>query len=119
MTASEPIDRTALNAILDATGGDSAFLAEMIDAYLEDAAGLFGAIDGALASGQPEVWRRAAHSLKSNSATFGAGPLSELCREIEARGKAGEIDGLSSLLDAARAEYARVRSVLRVARAEL
>jgi len=119
MTASEPIDPTALDALLDATGGDSAFLAEMIDAYLEDAADLFGAIEGALAGGQPEEWRRAAHSLKSNSATFGAVPLSEMCREIEERGEAGEIDGLSSLLDAARAEYARVRSVLRAARAEL
>ena len=120
MSAAEPLESAALDALLDATGGDPAFLAEMIDAYLADADGLFDAIDGALAGARPEELRRAAHSLKSNSATFGAMTLAEICREIEERGKSGEIDaGLPVLISQARAEFTRVRDVLQATRAEL
>ena len=36
----------------------------------------------ALSDGDCEAFRRAAHSLKSNSATFGAMTLSAQCREL-------------------------------------
>src|SRR4051812_9419899 len=120
MTAPEPLDSAALDTLLDATGGDPAFLAEMIDAYLDDTVGLFETIDGALAGGRPDELRRAAHSLKSNSATFGAMTLSAICREIEERSASEELDaGLPALIEQARAEYARVRDALQITRAEL
>src|SRR5215213_3025417 len=108
MSSSEPLDSAALDSLLDATGGDPAFLAEMIDAYLTDSIELFSTIDGAFAGGRPDELRRAAHSLKSYSATFGAMALAETCREIEERAKAGELaESLSPLIESARAEYAR------------
>jgi HPt (histidine-containing phosphotransfer) domain-containing protein len=77
-------------------------------------------MDRALAGELPEELRRAAHSLKSNSATFGAMTLADTCRQIEERGKAGELDaGVSSLIESARAEFDRVRDVLQATRAEL
>ena len=48
------------------------FLAEMIDTFLDDAPGLMAEIEGAVASGDAAALRRAAHTLKSNSRTFGA-----------------------------------------------
>ena len=119
MTESQPIAAAALDALLDATGGDPAFLGEMIDAYLADSAELFDAMDGALAGERPDDLQRAAHSLKSNSATFGALVLADICRQIEERAKAGEIEDLASSIETARAEYGRVQPVLDAARAEL
>jgi HPt (histidine-containing phosphotransfer) domain-containing protein len=120
MTSSGPLDSTALTTLLDATGGDPAFLAEMIDAYLADSTALFGTIDAALAGGRPAELQRAAHSLKSNSATFGAMALAEICKGIEERCKSGRLDAdLPGLVEAARAEYAQVRDVLETTRSEL
>jgi len=120
MSSSDPLDSAALDMLLDATGGDPAFLAEMIDAYLTDSTALFAAIDDALSASRSEDLRRAAHSLKSNSATFGAMTLAETCRQIEERAKAGKLDAnLSPLIESARAEYARARDVLQATRAEL
>lgn len=120
MSASNPLDSASLDALLDATGGDPSFLAEMIDAYLVDTDGLFLMMDGALTGGRADELRRAAHSLKSNSATFGAMRLSDLCRAIEERGRSGDLsDSLFVLIDEARAEYARVRELLQATRAEL
>jgi HPt (histidine-containing phosphotransfer) domain-containing protein len=114
------LDSAALDALLDATGGDPAFLAEMIDSYLADSVDLFAAIDAALASGRTDEVRRAAHSLKSNSATFGAMSLADTCRQIEERAKAGDLDGtVVSLIESASAEFVRVRDVLRATRTEL
>ena len=84
MSGSEPLDSAALDVLLDATGGDPTFLAEMIDTYLTDSAELLATIDDALAVGRADDLRRAAHSFKSNSATFGAATLAETCRQIEA-----------------------------------
>jgi HPt (histidine-containing phosphotransfer) domain-containing protein len=119
MSSSEPLDSAALDALLDATGGDPAFLAEMIDTYLTDSVELLAAIDGALVNGRADDLRRAAHSFKSNSATFGAMILSETCRQIEEQAKTGELaDSLAPLVESARQEFARVRDVLLVTRAE-
>ena len=120
MSISEPLDSAALDALLDATGGDPAFLAEMIDTYLTDSAELLAAIDSALVNGRPDDLRRAAHRVKSNRATFGAMTLSEPCRQVEEQAKAGALaEPLPSLIEAARDEFARVRDVLLVTRAEL
>jgi HPt (histidine-containing phosphotransfer) domain-containing protein len=119
MSSSEPLDSSALDALLDATGGDPAFLAEMIDTYLADSAEQFTAIDNALAGGEAGELRRASHSLKSNSATFGALNLAETCRQIEDLAKAENLDVLPPLIALAKSEYDRVRGVLETTRAEL
>src|SRR4051794_12190394 len=106
MSNSQPLDSAALDALLDATGGDPAFLAEMIDTYLTDSAELLTAIDIALVNGRADDLRRAAHSFKSNSATFGAMLLSETCRQIEEQAKTGELaDALPPLVESAREEF--------------
>jgi HPt (histidine-containing phosphotransfer) domain-containing protein len=109
---SPTIDRSALESILDATGGDPEFLAEMIDEFLADSPQLLAAMRAALASGNAAELRRAAHSLKSNSSNFGAHALAELCRELEERGKAGALDGASELFSQIEAEYQLVEPAL-------
>jgi HPt (histidine-containing phosphotransfer) domain-containing protein len=75
---------------------------------------LRAAVDGRDA----ETARRVAHTLKSNGATFGAQPFSELCRELEALGRSGELDAAPALLQRAEEEWGRVREALGAARQE-
>ena len=56
------------------------------------------AMRGALADANVEEFRRAAHSLKSNSANLGAMTLAALAKELEMMGKAG-IKGLQPPAD--------------------
>ena len=83
MTENDVIDPAALDALMETTGGDPDFLGELIDVFLTDAVELLAAMDGALAGGDAGALRRAAHSLKSNAATFGATRLTALARQLE------------------------------------
>ena len=55
---------------------------------------------------------RAAHTLKSNSAEFGATSLHHLCKDLEAMGKAGTLDGAAQLVTQTETEYERVKVAL-------
>ena len=117
MAEPDVLDRAALADLLAMTGGDPAFLAELVDTYVADTPQQLATIRQSLESGDAEAVRRAAHSLKSNSATFGAATLAELGAQIEARGKGGELAGTDELVARADAEYARVRRALRALQA--
>jgi HPt (histidine-containing phosphotransfer) domain-containing protein len=101
------LDPSALAALRD-LGGDE-FVADLVDTFLEEAPALLRALHGTDAG---EV-RRAAHTLKSNGATFGATRFSELCRELELQAQAGDLTGASPLADRIEAEYALVTAELR------
>ena len=116
MSEQEPINRTALDDLLATTGGDPAFLAELIDTYFEDSETLLPTMRNAVVAGSAEQLRRAAHSLKSNSASFGAQELTVLCRELEEQGRAGSLGGAAERLAQVEAEYDRVRRALEAAR---
>ena len=55
----------------------------------------------------------AAHSLKSNSASFGAGVLSELCRELEHAAQRGDLTNAESRLQVIEAAFEDVQRELR------
>jgi HPt (histidine-containing phosphotransfer) domain-containing protein len=110
------IDRSALDALLETTGGDADFFAEMIDVFLADAEELLGAMDGAIAQGDAGVLRRAAHTLKSNSRTFGASALADLCQDIERRAATGTTDGLAPLVARVVATFPGVVAALQAER---
>jgi len=114
------IDPTVLQELKEMMGEDSSeVLAEVIDSYLNDAPILLQAIHTAVAQEDVAGLERAAHALKSSSATLGAIPLSEFCKELEAMGRVGTIqDGLerASQLEA---EYVRVKAILQLERSAL
>lgn len=84
------IDPLVFNELRKMT--DPSFLSHLVDAFLEDAPAQFELMQSALASGDAGEFRRAAHSIKSNAATFGAASLSELARELEMLGKEGRLE---------------------------
>jgi len=89
---------------------------ELVETFLEDAATQMASLHGAVECGDADAARRAAHTLKSNGATFGAQPFAELCRELENLGREGQLDAAPELLGRADEEWERVREALVAAR---
>jgi histidine phosphotransfer protein HptB len=100
---------------LKAMMGDD-FIGELIDAYFEEAPQLIGQIEQALASGNAEVFRRAAHSLKSSSASFGALQFSARARELELIGKEGNLAGTGEKVANLKQDYITVHDSLEALR---
>jgi len=111
------IDRTALAGLMESFGGDLQFFGEMLDAFFEDSPRQLAAIRVGLAAGDAESVRRAAHSLKSNCANFGALTLSGQCRELEMVAKTGHLEDGADLLNSIAARLEQVRIALEAIRA--
>jgi HPt (histidine-containing phosphotransfer) domain-containing protein len=80
---------------------------------VEDSRDLLVAMRGALAAGDTGVVRRAAHSLKSNAASFGATTLSALARDLETLARSGRLEGAASRVERLQDECERVARALR------
>ena len=85
------IDLAILAELLATVGGDESFLAELLTSYLSDSPPLLDEMERSAAAGDAATLRRAAHTLKSTSASLGAMRLSGICRDIEAAAVAGEV----------------------------
>ncbi len=110
--ATSRLDPAALEQLRDTAGGDDEIVGEFIDAFLEDAPGLFENLQQAIDDGDLNGARLAAHSLKSNAATFGATHLANLCRQLEMLAREGILEGAPDLLTQAQTEYAQVAAEL-------
>lgn len=106
----------ALATLEEMTGGDAAFMAELIDTWVSDAIGQIAIIERALVARDIDSVRRAAHALKSTSQSLGAGRLATACAEIEALAKDGRIDPVSALLPDLCRCYEQARSALLAAK---
>ena len=112
MTEQSVIDPAAWAGLLESLGGDVDFVAELVETYFDDSPRLLAAMQAALSAGNAEDLRRAAHSLKSNSASFGAMRLSKKCKELEDMGKAGVLECAAEQIRYAVAEYEKARAAL-------
>lgn len=112
MTVDPTLDPMALERLLEITGGDVAFLDELVDTFIDDAGGQLDALDAAAAAGDIEALVRPAHSLKANADNMGATALRDLTRALEADGKAGTVDDAVARAAEIRAEFGAVREAL-------
>jgi signal transduction histidine kinase/DNA-binding response OmpR family regulator len=94
------IDTNALMRLADGLGGDTEFVQGLIDQFVADAPGLVSAARAGLEVGDADVVRRAAHTLKSNAATFGARRLAECSRELEEDAKKNALTEAPARVDA-------------------
>jgi CheY-like chemotaxis protein len=107
------LDPVALKRLQATLGKQAAtMLPVLIDTFFKDAVKLQTDARQALAQGQLEELRRAAHTLKSNSANFGAQTLAALCQELENRAKEGELEDAEALLTQIEVEYKKARTAL-------
>ena len=104
------IDRTTFEELKQMSGDD--FINELIDTFLEDAPKMIAEIKSGLATNNADIFRRAAHSMKSNAATFGASQLAALSKEFEMLGKENKLSETGDRLKALDEAYASVRSEL-------
>jgi HPt (histidine-containing phosphotransfer) domain-containing protein len=114
-TAAPTLDATVLVALRDSVGGDDAFVADLVETYLDDGAAQLGAIETAVLADDPAALVRPAHTLKSASYTVGAMRLGDLARALEQHGRAGGpgLDGARAEAAAVRAEWPSVEAALR------
>ncbi len=102
------IDPATFAALGEMAGAE--FVTELVDTFLEEAPRMLAELREAYAKRDAEAFRRAAHSLKSNSNTFGAMQLGNAARTLELEG----LDATSpAALDALDAEYARAAATLK------
>ena len=101
------IDLPTFTALQEAAGAE--FVVELVDTFLEEAPTMLAELRGAQAKGATDAFRRAAHSLKSNSNTFGATRLGEMARDLELGGLITD----SGPLDELEAEYRRAAAALK------
>jgi CheY-like chemotaxis protein len=83
---------------LDPTGANR-LLARVLQAFQTSVARLRPQADAARASGDQAALRLVAHTLKSSSASIGAMHLSQLCAQIEAMIRGGDVDDLDAKVD--------------------
>ena len=106
-----PVDRGVFGALQDSAGAD--FVVELVDAFLEELPGMLDTLRTSLAARDEASFRRSAHSLKSNSLTFGATTLAALARDLELTAHDVVQRGDSTPLVALEREQARVAAALR------
>jgi HPt (histidine-containing phosphotransfer) domain-containing protein len=106
----------ALERLMQTVGDDRGLLATLIDTFLREVPRLVDGARQALRQGRADEVRRAAHTLKSNGATFGATRLAELSRELEALARSGTLEGTAELLARIEEEYESVRIALETMR---
>lgn len=114
MSESEVLDQPTLARLLDSLGGDVDFLKELVDAYLDSTPELFAALRQAAVAGDGAALQRAAHSLKTGSASLGALALAAQCKQLEDMGRSGVFDQVEVRIDEASAAYGAVESALRI-----
>src|SRR5574341_1951318 len=105
------IDQTIFQELKQMSGED--FINELIDTFLEDAPKLIDELKSALDANNADTFRRAAHSMKSNAATFGANQLATLAKELEMLGKENRLNETGNRLGAWEETFASVHAELR------
>ena len=103
------IDRATFDELKETAGAD--FALELVDTFLVEAPRMLDELRRSLAAREADKFRRTAHSLKSNSNTFGALPLGAMARELELSGM-DPAKANDAKLDALAAEYSKVAAAL-------
>jgi len=104
------IDLATFEALKEAAGAD--FVQELVGTFLDEAPTMIGDLRSALAANDANRFRRAAHSLKSNSMTFGALSLGAMAKSLELGGTEPVRQAGGAPLDQLAEEYARVAQAL-------
>lgn len=112
-----PLDVKVLQSLRKMAGARASdVLAQIVDNYIEQAPQLLQAMRTAVAKGDAVALHQAAHGLRSTSANLGATALSQLCKKLEAMGRAGiTAEALADVLQVEEA-YETVKAALQIER---
>ena len=108
--ATPALDRDALSELLD---GDPAFIATLIDSFLDDCPDYMDAIREAVENEDGDALERKAHGLKGATGSLRARPASEAAATLEEMGHEGNFGDANDALDTLEAEIDRLDEELR------
>ncbi|MDI6748277.1 MAG: response regulator [Rhodocyclaceae bacterium] len=113
------IDSRVLDQLrkLDPSGG-LGFARRILRIYLDTSGDGVREVERAIAAGDADSLRRAAHTLKSSTANVGATTLADRFKQLEALGRAANLEGAPALLDDTLREYGRATHEIRALLAE-
>ena len=102
------IDEATLTSLGGISGLASPLVRRVITLYRQEAEKMVHGIEKALSDGDVITAFRAAHSLKSSSASIGAHTLSEVAKQLESLIKQGHLQQAESWLVVLRTEYTQL-----------
>ncbi|MCA9573214.1 MAG: Hpt domain-containing protein [Myxococcales bacterium] len=85
------IDRRKVRELLDLTGGDTAFLEDLLQTYVDDTSRRLGELGAACQEGPAERVHRAAHGIKGSSSNIGAAEMVRCCVKLEQLARAHDL----------------------------
>lgn len=104
-----PVDLAVLNELRSIMADEFQLL---IDVFISDSEQRIEMMAKAIAEGDAEGLRGAAHSFKGSSLNISAAQLTELCRQLEFMGRDRELAGAEEVFADTKKEFAVVRSFL-------
>ena len=110
--ARSPLNPTALDELLEMSGGDRAFLADLIDTFISDGHEILDALAAAADAGRTDDLVRPAHTLKGNATSFGATELAERSRALEMDARTGSVDDPAARVRGIAEAFAAVEAAL-------
>jgi HPt (histidine-containing phosphotransfer) domain-containing protein len=105
------IEPTVFNGLTQMVGAD--FINELVVTFLEDGPHMLEELRTSLAANDAEAFKRAAHSMKTNAATFGATELAELAKALEMLGRSNNLREVGNLLEVLEEAYMQAASGLK------
>jgi CheY-like chemotaxis protein len=104
--------KQAFMSLVGETEGE--IVTELVTTYLDSSQVLTTNLSTAIEQQDPKLMEQAAHSLKSSSASLGAMQLSEMSKELEKQGRAGDMNEADKKVAALQQEYQCVRQALNI-----
>lgn len=95
----EPGPLIDLDALLESVGGDRDLLDELAVSFVAAVPGWIAALRAGLESGQAETIFRVAHGVSGAVSYFRAAGVHKQAADLEAMGRAGQLDGAAAQLD--------------------
>ena len=104
----EPIDWETLNALREYQAeGEPDLVQELIGMFRAETPTLLVALRAAIAAGEADKLRHAAHTLKGTSNNLGVRQVAALSAEIEKKSRSGTVEGADALLAQLEREFER------------
>jgi CheY-like chemotaxis protein len=109
--SAQVLDASALERLRDTLGKQAdMLLPTLVKSFIEDGTRLLNEAGRALQQKNAQDLRRAAHTLKSNGATFGAVMLSTVAKQLEQLGGEGQFEGAAELIERAGREFVKAKA---------
>lgn len=111
MAETPVLDRAVLDSLRELTApGEPDVLTEVLQMFLQEVPARIARLRNAWTAGDIQEMYRAAHSLKGSAGNIGAQRLFDVAKQLDERGRAGDLANSAPLVDALAAEYEKVEA---------